>query len=676
MELTNEQKEILKHASTHNLMIDSVAGSGKTTTLLHLVKLLDTKRILLLTYNRRLRIETKERVDKMGITNVEVRTYHGFGCAYFSTECCRDFGIQEVLNKNVQPCRKIDFDYIIIDECQDLTHLYYQFVIYFLQYNSSECMFALIGDKNQNIYGYNNADARFLTMGPDLFHSEYPWIYLHLSVTFRVPSKIVEFINKCVLGQNRLIAHSEGGSVSYYMTDEKEIAKVIYEKCKTYGCENVFVLASTIYKMQSCKDFRDRKQIARIANILSQQGIPVFVPLSDFGEIGTEISKGKVIFSSFHQTKGLERDCVIVLRLDDKNKSVQGDVVPNTVYVALTRAKKELIIFHEDGADYVEYFTPEGIETYCEKYELHEAKTKSRKPNQYDFSDSLDYKITDYNKGNPLTVTDLIRHLPSDITYELVNMLKYTIKLGEKIKINPIAQGKMDLKEHVSDINGMATTCLFELKLTESVGLFPDEKFETTADLLRKIVYYQCQSTGFYVRKNQIKSYNWLGKKTVDAITNRLEEHCGTKNLVFEDGHTLQLTAFQRAGRAISGRVDIVNKVDKVLWEIKCVQSIDKVHIIQLAIYALMFPEMEHYYLLNVCGGEFVELFFDKKDSMAMLHKLIKHKYYSNNEISDEEFITLVTDKKNKIIDDLADSFAKLKAVEDAQNELDDELFG
>ena len=46
-----------------NVIVDSVAGSGKTTSIIYIAKSLKKKRILLLTYNSKLKIETKERVN-------------------------------------------------------------------------------------------------------------------------------------------------------------------------------------------------------------------------------------------------------------------------------------------------------------------------------------------------------------------------------------------------------------------------------------------------------------------------------------------------------------------------------------------------------------------------------------------------------------------------------------
>ena len=71
-EKTYEQKRILKSLKNYNVIIDSVAGSGKTTTNLFIAKDNPTKKILLLTYNASLKFETRNKVGELEINNLEV----------------------------------------------------------------------------------------------------------------------------------------------------------------------------------------------------------------------------------------------------------------------------------------------------------------------------------------------------------------------------------------------------------------------------------------------------------------------------------------------------------------------------------------------------------------------------------------------------------------------------
>ncbi len=61
-----------------NAIINAVAGSGKTTTLVESIKLLSGKNNLFLAFNKSIKEELQKRVNNMGI-NIDVNTYHGHG---------------------------------------------------------------------------------------------------------------------------------------------------------------------------------------------------------------------------------------------------------------------------------------------------------------------------------------------------------------------------------------------------------------------------------------------------------------------------------------------------------------------------------------------------------------------------------------------------------------------
>jgi superfamily I DNA/RNA helicase len=73
----NDIFEFIQHGAG-NAVISAVAGSGKTTTLIHALKLIPTdKSILFLAFNKSIANELKERVPETN--NIHVKTVHGFG---------------------------------------------------------------------------------------------------------------------------------------------------------------------------------------------------------------------------------------------------------------------------------------------------------------------------------------------------------------------------------------------------------------------------------------------------------------------------------------------------------------------------------------------------------------------------------------------------------------------
>ncbi|MEI7670418.1 MAG: UvrD-helicase domain-containing protein, partial [Pseudomonadota bacterium] len=75
--LSEEQQNILNVVKTGtNVMVDAVAGTGKTTLILSIAKELSTTKILQMTYNSSLRIDVKTKVANLKMENIRVHTFH------------------------------------------------------------------------------------------------------------------------------------------------------------------------------------------------------------------------------------------------------------------------------------------------------------------------------------------------------------------------------------------------------------------------------------------------------------------------------------------------------------------------------------------------------------------------------------------------------------------------
>ena len=83
---TEEQDNIKKAIfNGYNVKVDAVAGSGKTTSILHIGKNFRVSNILVITYNKKLQEETKKKLKKYDLDqNIDIFTYHG-SCNKFYT---------------------------------------------------------------------------------------------------------------------------------------------------------------------------------------------------------------------------------------------------------------------------------------------------------------------------------------------------------------------------------------------------------------------------------------------------------------------------------------------------------------------------------------------------------------------------------------------------------------
>ena len=115
--------------SGSNIILNAVAGSGKTTTALHVATECPIKLVLLLTYNSKLKEETRKRTKELNLNNIEAHSFHAMGFKYYGDDCCRDPGLTSTITFDRPPRRNLpNYDIIIIDEAQDMEKILYSFV--------------------------------------------------------------------------------------------------------------------------------------------------------------------------------------------------------------------------------------------------------------------------------------------------------------------------------------------------------------------------------------------------------------------------------------------------------------------------------------------------------------------------------------------------------------------
>ena len=103
VQLSEEQRDILDTVNEgHNVYVDAVAGTGKTTLILNIATENTDKKILQLTYNASLRKDVKETVEKNEIQNLTVHTYHSLAKRYYLSTGYTDTEIRRLLLKNLR----------------------------------------------------------------------------------------------------------------------------------------------------------------------------------------------------------------------------------------------------------------------------------------------------------------------------------------------------------------------------------------------------------------------------------------------------------------------------------------------------------------------------------------------------------------------------------------------
>ncbi len=674
-EPSKEQIEAIISLKDNNIIVDSVAGSGKTTLCLHIAKCYQEEDILLLTYNAKLKMETRHKVELLGINNMEVHSYHSFCVKYYDHECITDAKMIQLLKReDLKPKRLISYQKIILDEAQDMSPLYYELICHILKDNGQKIKLCVLGDKNQSIFKFNNADERYITLGNRIFNNLYienKWKLHKLSHSFRITNEMANFLNQCFLSENRLIAKKSNkkpkyiicdtfgdfkGDSNFYKSkknnDDKVFEEVMRFLYNGYIYDDIFILAPSLKSKQSP---------ARIlANKLSENGIPIFVPVSDEEKLDDDLLRGKIVFSTFHQVKGLERKVVLVFNMDKSyfefyNKDVNPALCPNEIYVACTRAQEQLILIHHYQNDFMPFLDKTKLEKYCE----------------YD-SDRLHLKKKS-EKNIDTNVTDLIKHLPVEVLQKCLTFFDIEVVQQPHTKINiPLKTKQQNLYEGVTEITGIAIPTYFEFikkgkmtiydrckdslsgiedKSTASKSLFSDEPkilqsdVEENADLvlLKKIDFKNLQTkdilyisnlwnslkTGYIFKVNQIQKYDWLSKENLDLCMERLDKLVSNKldtEVKFELENNMSSRNPELKNRKMIGIIDCIDKNN--IWEFKCVAQLEDEHKIQLAIYMYLYKKenlkKKNTLIFNLMNLSINELEDDNEKKKKELNKKIK----------------------------------------------------
>ena len=622
-EPSTEQKNIITFLDTCNIIVEAVPGSGKTETNLHISKNYSNKKILMLTYNKKLKLETRKKVKELGFTNVTVLNYHAFCVKYYDSDAFRDDVIHTIIKDDMEPTTGFEFDVFNIDETQDMTPLYYSLVVKIYKDNlCKNAMFCILGDSRQSIYDFNGADSRYISFADQLLNlNSFSWKRLPLTVSFRMTKPIVEFVNKCMLGNGNIISNKNGNKVKYIIGNIYEenyekscaIAEIMRYIDMGYKPNDIFILAPSI---------KNNKCICKIiANYISNElDIPVYIPVDDDEKLSEKSLANSMIFSTFHQVKGLERKVVLVFNFDKSyfdfyNKNANPEQCPNELYVACTRALEQLTVFHDKKNGYLPFLKKDLVPKICEL----EIPSKMR------------VRIWDSDKNIKTSVAKITDHLHPTIIQNVIGQIApiYLTESPEILNIpSQIKQtiNNLDLEESISSINEIALKAHFECKMTGKMQMYDDviakidnsidnmdeneyafdsdsddiiiNKSVDTVDVMKidilnitpkELLYLanirNAQNTGYDNKLNQIKKYDWLSENIINKSTSRLKHHISKKakfNIECEIEDRPELF-----NRRLEGTYDCID--GNTVWILKFAPNLLPEHIIQTAIYSYIY---------------------------------------------------------------------------------------
>lgn len=685
--LSAEQQAVVNAVEKNNVLVDSVAGCGKTTTSLGICKKYNNKKILIVTYNSKLRLETRDRAAKHNIKNCEIHTYHSL-CTRYYRPSPTDDGISKVCTEAIPAGVEVPkFDIIILDEQQDMDNICFTFIVKFIHENMSNPRIVVLGDMNQSIYGFKGADYRYLTEAPNLFgrFTNDPWVKLDIHESFRVTESIARFVNQQLINSNRIYSAKQGTSVKYVVYDAFRrggiIRKLINQIKSKYKPEDVFILSFSI----RAKDRRAPVKI--VENMLVDEGIPCYVPINDDQELDENCMKNKVTFSSFHQAKGRERKLVILMGFDEGTFSYYTKIrespessIINAYYVACTRASEELYLMHHYNKDFfptADEFIIKEICEYIEDKTVKPGKERATKPGVRGVTDVIRFMPTElvqdlmsHLKVKKTPLGDSVEHVKAytidasgdDIQYEAISDLYGTgITLYNEISHNknlPVMLEKYENAEYAvtQDIeaigfdNHRQVTEHNKKRIIVNSFTYNPNKEISTSSLLRLCNYISSDTSGYASRWKQINNYDWVDSDAIQKANDIINENIDSDTREYEVPVGLMLHPTLR----LIGCFDILT--EDTLYEIKFTSMTNDEHLLQLAIYGYLDDLNHDLVLLNVREG-FMYSIEEFREPYNFMKKIVEFNNRSELKTDYTQFMKNASDITNNIINGIKFAF-------------------
>ncbi|ARF10270.1 UvrD/REP helicase [Hokovirus HKV1] len=529
-----------------NVIVNAIPGSGKTTTCLLIANAFPDKKIVIMTYNKKLRYETMQKIKYYNIKNCNVYNYHSFCFNYYSDKCFNDADIELLLSKRTKS-KILPIDILLIDEAQDLTPLYYELLcrIYLdnIKVNKKYAQIGIFGDVNQCIFYFNGSSPNYMLYAQELFNfTNKQWSKLNLSKSYRLTNNMIHIINTYFL-HNNLNNYLDNNSCDIGKVINSNVAAVInnnsdnsnkgtniknsvyYMICNIFEIRYIYDIIQKLLKKYTFKDIlilcssiKSESMPSKIlANYLSNNNYPIFIPSTDHDYINDNVINDKITFLTFFQSKGIERKVVFVLGFDDSylkfsdKKNNQDNITcPEILYVAITRASEKLFLIHHQSNDFCNFIHPDFINM------VNKNKSDIMKIINLSTNKIIRYTDTNKNLNSGSSITNFIKYIPTHIINNFLNniTIKTIHRKTDKINVNATSyqtgsygpdNNKLELEESIKNITGTMIPLYFEYYIKKNI---------------EETQIYK------YMEAQKIKTKNSIGNQ----IINIYEKHILTNN--------------------------------------------------------------------------------------------------------------------------------------------------
>ncbi|KAL7940272.1 hypothetical protein V8C42DRAFT_363230 [Trichoderma barbatum] len=378
--------------------------------------------------------------------------------------------------------------------------------------------------------------------------------------------------------------------------------------------------------------------------------------------------------STIHQFKGSERHLVFLFGIDSSffenfGRDISNDRCPNEIFVALTRAEKQLVLVHDESKKLMPFVSVKDLYQTAEVVNMTNHMAKLSLPNPTGQPLQLGLALP-----ASIAVRDMVRHIQDEplqgiITRELcIQKLSPPLPKQKHINIPNIvlSDPRKRFYEAVSDINGLVTVAAFEhstagtlntLKIDQSLieVLPPIGSTQYISWLCRYACEYEAGISGYLPRKIQMinHAFDWMMPRDLALARNRIQGELGdgAANIRFEVNAEKTFSVDDNETR-LQGQADIVavappsdnsgSRSADSIWEIKFVSHLSNSHVLQACTYAYLLG-LTRIILYNVRDGEKWEIIpHDGQEGLRrMIESVLRVKYTTTGQMNDKEFIDM-----------------------------------
>jgi len=469
-----------------------------------------------------------------------------------------------------------------------------------------------------------------------------------------------------MLGYDRIKTVKNGLPVDYYICNSYKIFETIgrqiinmikYEGIKE---EDIFILSPSI---------KSENPYKKLENFLVKEGYKCMTPITDDTKLDDKVIHNKIVFTTYHQSKGRERKVVILYNFDNSYfeyylKGENKQKCPNILYVGASRAMYKLILIHDAKHKQLEFLNLNipNISDYVKIINTEDIKISSGFIQQ----------------SHATTVTELIKFIDSyimDYLMLLIDKLFIQISVKNNIvnipsKIKNIDSFGKETFEDVSDLNGLVIPAIYEKTINNysTIEEYVEKNFKNTSDIKKYIkkINIPCQKISDFLKVGniyqslhnklhfklaQIKKYNWLNKKMIVECHKNMM-FLNNKNIVFEENITNCEEGLFQFNHKDYGLIRIGARIDAFdtsnVYELKCVDTLTIEHKLQLILYNWLWINSDlqkkygnrHFKLLNIRTGELLQLVDDLFKINQVIELVFANKFVKKKVLGDDEFIT------------------------------------